>query len=190
VLDECQFDLLTIGFGGKTKGILAKLIDEKLIEKTDTGWTLPPGKWEEWQETKEEIEAKRQADRDRKAKWREERRGSHSGTPAGQDEGLPAESVLQTTDPYPDNKYKKKFTPPTEEAVQAYCLERANGIDAAAFVAHYAANGWRRGKTQIKDWKACVVTWERSKAANGSAPKKSRIYNPATDPPYNPHAED
>lgn len=55
-----------------------------------------------------------------------------------------------------------RFTPPTVEEVAEYCRERGNGINAQAFVDHYQANGWTRGKTKIKDWRACVRTWERS----------------------------
>lgn len=55
---------------------------------------------------------------------------------------------------------KRKFVKPTVEEVRAYCNERGNGIDPQAFVDHYEANGWKRGSTPIKDWKACVRTWE------------------------------
>lgn len=53
-----------------------------------------------------------------------------------------------------------RFTPPTVSEVREYCSERKNGIDPQAFVDFYEANGWMRGKTKIKDWKACVRTWE------------------------------
>lgn len=53
-----------------------------------------------------------------------------------------------------------RFIPPSVEEVAAYCRERGNGIDPQEFVDHYTANGWVRGKTKIKDWKACVRTWE------------------------------
>ena len=56
----------------------------------------------------------------------------------------------------------KRFTPPTIDEVLAYCFERNNLIDAEAFVNHYQANGWMRGKNKIKDWKACMRTWETS----------------------------
>ena len=57
---------------------------------------------------------------------------------------------------------RKRFVPPTVDEVCAYCVERKNGTDAQAFVDHYAASGWMRGKTQIRDWKACVRTWEKN----------------------------
>ena len=55
----------------------------------------------------------------------------------------------------------KKFVRPTIEQVREYCQERNNGIDPEQFVDHYEANGWKRGNTSVKDWKACVRTWEK-----------------------------
>lgn len=56
----------------------------------------------------------------------------------------------------------RKFTPPTVEAVAAYCLERGNRIDAAHFVDYYEARGWvlTNGK-KMADWRAAVRTWEQ-----------------------------
>jgi hypothetical protein len=53
-----------------------------------------------------------------------------------------------------------RFTPPTLEEVSSYCLERKNKVSPEKFVSHYEANGWVRGKNKIKDWKACIRTWE------------------------------
>lgn len=57
---------------------------------------------------------------------------------------------------------KKKFVPPTVEAVREYCQERNNGIDAQSFIDFYESKGWMIGKNKMKDWKAAVRTWERS----------------------------
>lgn len=53
---------------------------------------------------------------------------------------------------------------PTLEEIKAYCEERKNRIDPAAFFDYYEKVGWVYGKnkTPIKDWKACVRTWERN----------------------------
>jgi hypothetical protein len=56
---------------------------------------------------------------------------------------------------------QKRFIPPTLDEVKAYCQERKNSVDPERFIDHYTANGWVRGKTKIKDWKACVRTWEK-----------------------------
>lgn len=57
---------------------------------------------------------------------------------------------------------RKNFIPPTTEEVIQYCTERNNGIDPGTFIDHYEANGWMRGKNKIKDWRACVRTWEKT----------------------------
>ena len=58
---------------------------------------------------------------------------------------------------------RKRFVPPSVDEVKAYCAERGNHVDADRFVDFYTANGWTQGRGKpIKDWKACVRTWERS----------------------------
>lgn len=71
---------------------------------------------------------------------------------------------------------KSKFSPPTVDQIKAYCLERNNHVDAERFVDYYSANGWVQGKGKpIKDWKACVRTWERGNniPAREKAPAQS-----------------
>ena len=51
----------------------------------------------------------------------------------------------------------------TLEMVEAYCKERNNGIDPAAFIDYYTARGWYLNKKQrMVDWHAAVGTWERN----------------------------
>lgn len=72
-----------------------------------------------------------------------------------------------------DNKEKeqtaKRFTPPTVEEVQAYCRERGNNIDPEHFVDFYASKGWKVGSNPMKDWKACVRTWEKRNGSNSKS---------------------
>lgn len=58
-------------------------------------------------------------------------------------------------------KSKKRFSPPTLEDVQAYCMKRNNQVDAEQFIDFYSSKGWMVGKNPMKDWKACVRTWEK-----------------------------
>lgn len=68
---------------------------------------------------------------------------------------------------------KRRFTPPSLKEVTSYCQERKNQVDPQSFIDHYEANGWMRGKNKIKDWKACVRTWEKnSKSESKSIPDK------------------
>lgn len=62
----------------------------------------------------------------------------------------------------PKDEKKKRFVIPSVKEVQAYCTERGNNIDAQHFVDYYSARGWMLGKNKIKDWKACIRTWERN----------------------------
>jgi len=54
-----------------------------------------------------------------------------------------------------------RFIPPTLEQVINYCVERKNNVDANRFVDFYQSKNWYVGKNKMKDWKACVRTWER-----------------------------
>ena len=60
------------------------------------------------------------------------------------------------------NVKEKKFIKPTLEEIKAYCLDRHNPVDYQRFYDFYEAKGWYVGKNKMKDWKACVRTWERS----------------------------
>lgn len=63
----------------------------------------------------------------------------------------------------------KRFVKPTLEEVKEYCLSRKNNIDAQQFIDFYESKGWKVGNQSMKDWKACVRTWEqRNKVENKS----------------------
>lgn len=70
------------------------------------------------------------------------------------------DTELKTDSNSKGKKRVKQFVKPTEEEVDAYCIERGNGITGFEFVAHYDSNGWMVGKTPMKDWKGAVRTWE------------------------------
>lgn len=58
-------------------------------------------------------------------------------------------------------KEKTKFTEPSLQEVEEYCKARNNNINASYFIDYYTSRGWMIGKNKIKDWKACVRTWEQ-----------------------------
>jgi len=72
-------------------------------------------------------------------------------------------------EPVTNKQSNKKFKPPSLQEVTEYCKTRGNLVNAQTFLDHYEANGWVRGKTKIKDWKACIRTWE----SNQSTPNHS-----------------
>ena len=63
---------------------------------------------------------------------------------------------------------EKRFLPPSVDDVRAYCQERKNNISPERFVDFYSSKGWMVGKNPMKDWKACIRTWEqREKNVSG-----------------------
>lgn len=57
----------------------------------------------------------------------------------------------------------RTFKKPSVEDVKEYCLERGNNVDPESFVSFYESKGWMVGKNHMKDWKAAVRTWEKSR---------------------------
>ena len=58
------------------------------------------------------------------------------------------------------------FLKPTINDVKLYCLERNNKINAENFYDFYESKDWLIGKNKMKDWKACVRTWESREKDN------------------------
>ena len=75
-----------------------------------------------------------------------------------------------------NKEIRKNFTKPTIEEIQEYCSERNNGINAEAFYDFYESKGWCVGKNKMKDWKACVRTWEKR---SDTQTKKSESITPS-----------
>lgn len=51
------------------------------------------------------------------------------------------------------------FMPPTAEMVEEYCKEIGRYIEVTKFLNYYNSVGWKRGRTQITDWKPLVMSW-------------------------------
>lgn len=63
----------------------------------------------------------------------------------------------------------KNIIPPTEEMVTEYCKERGNLIDPNQFYDFYETKGWKVGKDKMKDWQACIRTWEKRNTKGGNS---------------------
>lgn len=59
-----------------------------------------------------------------------------------------------------ENTKRKVFEKPTIEEIKQYCEERQNGINPIAFYNFYESKDWYIGKNKMKDFKACIRTWE------------------------------
>lgn len=72
------------------------------------------------------------------------------------------------------NELPKKgvFVKPSLSEIQTYCKERKNNVDPEEFYDFYESKGWFVGKNKMKDWKACIRTWEKSKSDKAPTPRK------------------
>lgn len=90
----------------------------------------------------------------------------------------------QQTNTNKNDKNDKNITPsispsflkPTVDEVRAYCRERNNHVDPQVFIDFYTAKGWKVGKTPMKDWQACVRTWEKRGTTGKAANHSMRTY--------------
>jgi len=70
------------------------------------------------------------------------------------------DSISLSKDKHINNK-GASFKKPEVNDIKEYCLWRNNGIDAETFFDFYESKNWLIGKNKMKDWKACVRTWEK-----------------------------
>jgi len=66
-----------------------------------------------------------------------------------------------------DSNNKGRFKKPTVNEIAEYCIERKNNIDEETFFDFYESKDWKVGKNKMKDWKACVRTWEKRNKPKG-----------------------
>jgi uncharacterized protein YdaU (DUF1376 family) len=91
-----------------------------------------------------------------------------------------AQASTRTRTRHTDNVLEggaKKFAPPTPQEVAEYARSIGYLLDGTRFVDHYTANGWRVGRTPMKDWRAAVRLWKTRDKENSHAPR----HPPAAD---------
>ena len=80
-----------------------------------------------------------------------------------------------------NNKKSTRFAPPSIEEVTQYCQERGNNVNPQQFINFYESKGWKVGSSPMKDWKACIRTWEQRDGRGGARDypqqKKFNAYN-------------
>ena len=111
------------------------------------------------------VSTKREQSKEKMANWREKKAvvtGNVTSREERREETIRVENI--------NTEKTKKFIPPTVNQIADYCLERNNNIDPEQFFNHYEARDWISGKTKIKKWKACIITWEKN---NKSSPVKT-----------------
>jgi len=70
------------------------------------------------------------------------------------------DSISLSKDKHINNK-GASFKKPEVNDIKEYCLWRNNGIDSETFFDFYESKNWMVGKNKMKDWKACMRTWEK-----------------------------
>ena len=64
-----------------------------------------------------------------------------------------------------DSNTKGSFLKPLIFDIKEYCISRKNNVDCETFYDFYESKNWFIGKNKMKDWKACVRTWEKRSTA-------------------------
>ncbi len=63
---------------------------------------------------------------------------------------------------------KGSFKKPTIIEIKEYCTERKNNVDSETFYHFYESKDWKIGKEKMKNWKSCIITWEKSSRNNNT----------------------
>lgn len=157
-----------------------------MVELIDN--VLMVSNWQKYQST-DRLEVIKEKDRERKRLERQQQKQLTTliSTEVPRNvHGLSKEVPLLDIDIEIDKDIKKsssRFTPPTLEEVQAYCKERNNKVDTERFIDFYSSKGWMVGRNKMKDWKACIRTWEKDKEQNTKQthqPKQNKFNNHPT----------
>lgn len=85
------------------------------------------------------------------------------------------EEDIKERDIHSEYPERKRFTPPSLEEVTEYCKSRNNGVNPQMFIDFYSAKGWKVGSQPMKNWQACVRTWEQRDTASGSGATKKVV---------------
>jgi predicted phage replisome organizer len=141
--------------------------------------------WQKYQST-DRLEAIKEKDRQRKRIEREQQKQITTSISKevprnvhGLSKEVPSLDIDIEIDKDKDIKNKKnsRFTPPSLDEVNAYCKERNNNIDPEAFIAFYQSKDWKVGNQKMKDWKACVITWEKREKKQPDKPQQPKQSN-------------
>ena len=63
---------------------------------------------------------------------------------------------------------KGRFLKPTIIDIKKYCTERKNNVDCETFYHFYESKNWQIGREKMKNWKSCIITWEKRNKINNN----------------------
>ena len=149
----------------------------RLIE-ADGGWLIV--NYAKYRQRRD-PEKRREQNREAKRRQREKESGCQQDVSQCQPMSAQAEAEAEAEAEADSLKKTKrvrtrsKFQKPTVQEVEEYARSIDYTLNAKKFVSHYAANGWMRGKTKIRDWRAAVRYWKTTeKDNNGYGSGKTR----------------
>lgn len=76
---------------------------------------------------------------------------------------------------------KTNNIPPQRDDVVNYINQQGYNVDADRWFAYYESNGWKVGRNSMKDWKACIRTWQTNGFNKKQSLKKSDVMEKLTD---------
>ena len=88
--------------------------------------------------------------------------GADSQTDTLTDTGVVSKTTTNKNKEIRNKEKRINNIPPTITEVTEYCRSRHNNVDPQTFMDFYESKGWMVGKNKMKDWKACIRTWEKS----------------------------
>ena len=106
-----------------------EIIDNDLCEVVEGGYYFD--RFLEYNPSRDEVKARREADRKRKADWRSRKKGGHGVTDAGQDAGRTAEETRDSALPDPTRPAPTRFG--FENTLQSPAFEGGSGGDHPSF---------------------------------------------------------
>ena len=72
---------------------------------------------------------------------------------------------------------KGNFKKPKIIDIKEYCTERKNNVDAETFYHFYESKNWKIGSSKMKNWKSCIITWEKSNKNNNDITGRKKLDN-------------
>ena len=98
--------------------------------------------------------------------------GTAGGIAQGTTQGTQDKNVKNDKNISSNNR-TNGFKKPSIDDIKIFLQEKnITSVDAEKFFYHYESNGWMRGKTKIKSWKACVNTWRTNNNSNNQTIEK------------------
>jgi len=143
------------------------------LDEVDGGWLiLNYAKYR----AKRDPEKRRQQNREAQARYRRKPIVSKNKPEVSRDKPKAEDRRQKTEDRV---RTCSKFREPTAQEVEEYARSIDYTLNGEKFVSHYDANGWIRGKTKMRDWRAAVRYWKTTEnEKNGYGSGKIRDAEP------------